>query len=70
MMDADRKATRRLVALLMIGSAALMGLVAALVLGGVIAVSEQSRLLVGSVLAAVAGFDLVIALYFVVSNPS
>jgi hypothetical protein len=66
----ERRAPRRLVGLVMAGSAVILGLVGGLVLGAVLPVAEPSRMLVGSVLVLVAALDLLAAAYFIISSPS
>ena len=69
-MTSDKKANRRLVGFAMIGSAALMTLLAALIFSGALEVAESSRVMIGSVLGFVVVLDLVLAIYFIVSDPS
>jgi hypothetical protein len=70
MTDDDRKGKRRIVGFALIGSAAFMFVFAGLVHVGMLPMTEYSRPLLASILAVVAVFDLVLATYFLVSNPS
>ncbi len=70
MTDEDRKGKRQVVGFVLIGSAAFMLVIAALVYSGALPMSEYSRPLLSTVLSIVAVLDLVLAAYFLVSNPS
>ncbi|HEX7088163.1 MAG TPA: hypothetical protein VF198_17520 [Vicinamibacterales bacterium] len=69
-MPADGSSSRRTVGLVMAVSAALLGLVAMLIVAGTIPVEEDSRTLVAGVLGAAAAFDVLLGLYFFVSDAS
>jgi hypothetical protein len=69
-MTSEKKANRRLVGFAMIGSAALMTLLATLIFTGGLDVAESSRVMIGGVLGFVVVLDLVLAVYFIVSDPS
>lgn len=68
--DGRKAGSRRLIGAVMAAASGLTVLVAVLVFLGVVPVAEPSRVLVGGVLAAVGIVDLLIALYFVLSEPS
>ena len=70
MNDDDRKGKRRIVGFALIGSAAFMFVFAGLIHGGTLPMSEYSRPLLTSILSVVAVFDLVLAAYFLMSNPT
>jgi hypothetical protein len=70
MTDEDRKGKRRVVGFALMGSAAFMLVIAALVYAGALPMSEYSRPLLSTVLSIVAVVDLVMAAYFLVSDPS
>jgi hypothetical protein len=70
MTDDDRKGKRRIVGFALIGSAAFMFVFAGLVHVGMLPMTDYSRPLLTSILAIVAVFDLALATYFLVSNPS
>ncbi len=69
-MAADGSSSRRTVGLAMALSAALLGLVAMLIFAGTIPVEEGSRTLIAGVLGAAAAFDVLLGLYFFVSDAS
>ena len=69
-MNTEKKANRRLVGFAMIGSAVLMTFLAGLIFTGVIDIAGDARPMVGGVLGTVAALDLVLAVYFIVSEPS
>ena len=70
MTDDDRKCKRRVVGFALIGSATFMFVIAGLVYAGALPMSEYSRPLLASILSIVAVFDLLLATYFIVSDPS
>ena len=70
MTDHSRRANRRIVGLALIGSALVMMAVVGLIYAGVFEVSGDAQRIVASILGVVAALDLVMALYFLVSNPS
>ena len=69
-MPAEANASRRVLGFVMAGSSALMLLVAALVYSQAIPVSEQSRMLVAGILGFTAVLDMLIGVYFILSDPS
>jgi hypothetical protein len=69
-MSDDRRANRRIVGLALIGSAAIMMSVVGLIYAGVFEVSGDAQRIVAAVLGVVAAVDLVMAVYFLASNPS
>ena len=70
MSDDTRRANRRIVGLALIGSAAIMMSVVGLIYAGVFEVSGDAQRIVAAVLGVVAAVDLVMAVYFLASNPS
>jgi hypothetical protein len=70
MADDERRGKRRIVGFTLIGSAAFMFVIAGLVYRGVLPMSDYSRPLLATVLSIVAVFDLLLATYFIVSDPS
>jgi hypothetical protein len=70
MTDADRKGKRRIVGFALIGSAAFMFMFAGLVHAGMLPMTDYSRPILASILSIVAVFDLVLAAYFLLSNPT
>jgi hypothetical protein len=70
MADADRKGKRRIVGFALIGSAAFMFVFAGLVHIGSLPMTDYSRPILTSILSIVAVFDLVLAAYFLMSNPT
>jgi hypothetical protein len=70
MTDDDRKGKRRMVGFALIGSAAFMFVFAGLVHMGVVPMTDYSRPLLASILSIVAVLDLVLAAYFLMSNPT
>jgi len=70
MTDDDRKGKRRVVGFSLIGSAAFMFVFAGLVHVGVFPMTDYSRPLLTSILSVVAVVDLVLAAYFLMSNPT
>ncbi len=69
-MSGKAKASRRLVGIAMVASAAILALGAVLVFQQIIGVAEESRSLVGGVLGFTAVTDVLAGLYFIVSDPS
>jgi hypothetical protein len=69
-MTDDRKGKRRIVGFALIGSAVFMFVFAGLVHLGVFPMTEFSRPLMTSILSMVAVVDLVLAAYFLLSNPT
>jgi hypothetical protein len=70
MVDEDRKGKRRIVGFALMGSAAFMFIVAGLAHAGVLPMSEYSRPLLTAILSIVAVFDLGLAAYFLMSDPT
>jgi hypothetical protein len=70
MTDDDRKGKRRIVGFALIGSAAFMFMFAGLVHAGLLPMTDYSRPLLTTILSVVAVFDLVLATYFLISNPT
>ena len=70
MTDDGRSANRRIVGLALIGSALVMMAVVGLIYAGVFEVSGDAQRIVASILGVVAALDLLMAVYFLVSNPS
>ena len=70
MTDDGRRGNRRIVGLALIGSALVMMAVVGLIYAGVFEVSGDAQRIVASILGVVAVLDLVMAVYFLVSNPS
>ena len=70
MTEEDKKGKRQVVGFVLMGSAAFMLVIAALVYSGTLPMSEYSRPLLSTVLSIVALVDLVLATYFLMSNPS
>jgi Tfp pilus assembly protein PilX len=70
MTDDSRRGNRRIVGLALIGSALVMMAVVGLIYAGVFEVSGDAQRIVASILGVVAVLDLVMAVYFLVSNPS
>ena len=66
----DRKGKRRIVGFALVGSAAFMFLFAGLVHNGALPMTDYSRPLLTSILSIVAVFDLLLAAYFLISNPT
>jgi hypothetical protein len=66
----DKRAKRRVVGMALGASAFLMLMVALLVYTDVIEVSDQARTLVSGVLGVIALLDVMMAIYFFVSDPS
>jgi hypothetical protein len=59
---------RRAIALVLFGSAGLLGLASALVLTGVIGVDGQSSVTVGSIVGGAAVLDALLGAYFLMSS--
>jgi hypothetical protein len=70
MTDDDRKGKRRIVGFALIGSAAFMFMFAGLVYAGLLPMTDYSRPLLTTILSVVAVFDLTLAAYFLISNPT
>jgi hypothetical protein len=70
MTDDDRKGKRRVVGFALIGSAAFMFVFAGLIHAGFLPMTDYSRPLLASILSIVAIFDLLLAAYFLISNPT
>ena len=70
MIDDDRRGKRRIVGFALIGSAAFMFGFAGLVYAGALPMTDYTRPVLTSVLSIVAVFDLVLAAYFLLSNPT
>ena len=64
----DNQGNRRIVGFAMAGSAVVMILMALLIYTGSFGVSEQSRGIVAGALAVAGVLDIVLALYFIVSE--
>jgi hypothetical protein len=64
----DTQGNRRIVGFAMAGSAVLMILMAALIYTGSFGISEQSRGIVAGALAVAGVLDIVLAIYFIVSE--
>jgi small neutral amino acid transporter SnatA (MarC family) len=70
MTDDNKRANRRIVGLALIGSAVVMMAVVGLIYAGVFEVSGDAQRVVAGILGVVAALDLLMAVYFLVSNPS
>ena len=70
MTDDDRQGKRRIVGFALMGSALFMFVFAGLAHAGVLPMSEHSRPLLTTILSIVAVFDLMLAAYFLMSNPT
>ena len=68
-MDDDPQGSRRIVGFALAGSAAVLMIVASLIYTGVFGVAEESRGIVAGAMGLAAVVDLVLALYFIMSNP-
>jgi hypothetical protein len=66
----DRQGSRRIVGFALAGSAGVLMLVAALVYKGVFGIAEQSRAIVAGAMGIAAALDLVMAIYFILSDQS
>ena len=64
----DKPGNRRIVGFAMAGSAVVMVVMAALIYTGAFGISEQSRLIVAGALAVAGVLDIVLAIYFIVSE--
>ena len=64
----DTQSSRRFVGFAMAGSAVVMVVMAALIYTGAFGISEQSRLIVAGALAVAGVLDIVLAIYFIVSE--
>jgi hypothetical protein len=64
----DKRSSRRIVGFAMAGSAVLMILMALLIYTGSLGVSEASRGIVAGALAVAGVLDIVLAIYFIVSE--
>ena len=70
MSDDEKRAKRRIVAVSLLGSAAMMLVVAYLAASGVFEVSGGAQSMVTRVLGGIAVVDVALAAYFFLSNPS
>ena len=70
MTDDDRKGKRRIVGYSLIGSAVFMFGFAGMVHAGALPMTDYTRPVLTSVLSIVAVFDLALAAYFLLSNPT
>jgi hypothetical protein len=68
-MHEPRTGSRRIVGLALAASAAVLALIAALIYTGVFGVAPQSRAIVAGAMAAAAVLDVLLAVYFIVSDP-
>jgi hypothetical protein len=59
---------RRIVGFALVASAVVLGLVAALIYTGVFGVSEQARGIVAGAMGVAAVLDMLLAVYFIVSD--
>ena len=66
----DQRGKRRVVGMIMMGSAIMMTVVALLAYSGVFEVTDGAERTIAMVLGAVAIVDFAMALYFLTSNPS
>ena len=64
----DKQGNRRIVGFAMAGSAVLMILMASLIYTGSFGISDQSRGIVAGALAVAGVVDIILAIYFVVSE--
>lgn len=64
----EEQSSRRIVGFAMAASALVLGIVASLIYTGVFGVSEQARTIVAGAMAAAAALDLLLAVYFIVSE--
>ena len=64
----DKQGNRRIVGFAMAGSAVLMILMASLIYTGSFGISDQSRGIVAGALAVAGVLDVVLAIYFIVSE--
>jgi len=64
----DKQGNRRIVGYAMAGSAVLMILMASLIYTGSFGVSEQSRGIVAGALGVAGVLDIILAIYFIVSE--
>jgi hypothetical protein len=64
----DTQSTRRFVGFAMAGSAVVMLLMAALIYTGAFGVSEGSRVIVAGALGVAGVLDVILAIYFIVSE--
>jgi heme A synthase len=66
----EQRAKRRVVGMVLLGSAVMMTVVALLAYSGVFEVTSGAERTIAMVLGAVAIVDFAMALYFLTSNPS
>ena len=69
-MDDKRAGSRRIVGFALAASAVVLLLMASLVYTGTFGVAGESRAVVAGAMAVAAALDVVLAIYFVVSDPS
>ena len=63
-----QQGSRRIVGLALAASAVVLGLVATMIYSGVVGVSEQSRGIVAGAMGVAAVLDMILAVYFIVSD--
>jgi len=68
-MSDEHSGSRRIVGFALAGSAAVLVVLAALIYTGVFGIAEESRGIVAGAMALAAMLDVVLALYFMMSNP-
>jgi hypothetical protein len=64
----EEQSSRRIVGFAMAASALVLGIVASVIYTGVFGVSEQARTIVAGAMAVAAALDLLLAVYFIVSE--
>ena len=69
-MEQGRAGSRRIVGFALLGSAVIVGIMAAAVLSGTFGIAPQSRTIVAGAMGAAAVLDVLLAIYFIVSDPS
>jgi hypothetical protein len=69
-MDDKRAGSRRIVGFAMAASAVILLVMASLIYTGTFGVALQSRTIVAGAMAVAAVLDVVLAIYFIVSDPS
>jgi len=67
-MNDEQPGSRRIVGFALAGSAAVLMVVAALIYTGVFGIAEESRGVVAGAMGLAAMLDVVLALYFIMSN--
>jgi hypothetical protein len=60
--------SRRIIGFALIASAVVLGIVASLIYTGVFGVSQQARTIVAGAMAVAAVLDMLLAVYFIVSD--